>query len=151
MNKEEKYDELLIKLESLLYGEDDLISILSTISCEVYHAFDSFHWVGFYRVVGHETLKVGPYQGGHGCLEISFDRGVCGKCAKEEAVQIVDDVDQLPYHIACSSETKSEIVLPVYNSSNDLIAVFDIDSTEYATFDKVDEGYLRKILDFIKV
>ena len=151
MEKSEVYEDLIVRLGSLLEWESDYISVLSTISCEVYHAFEAFHWVGFYRVVGEGVLKVGPYQGGHGCLEIAFERGVCGKCVREEAVQIVDDVDALPYHIACSSETKSEIVLPVYNKEKQFIAVFDIDSIEYKTFDDVDEQYLNKILGFIKV
>lgn len=146
--KEKKYFELLNNIKILTEGEDDIISVMSTISCEVFQAFDHFNWVGFYRRTGDRTLKVGPYQGGHGCLVIDFDRGVCGRCARELSVQIENDVTKLPYHIACSSETKSEIVIPVIKNG-DLIAVFDIDSIEPDMFDEVDERYLTEIASLI--
>lgn len=149
MNSKEKiYFELLNNIRILTEGEDDIISVMSTISCEVFHAFDHFNWVGFYRRTGESTLKVGPYQGGHGCLVIDFGRGVCGKCAREEAVQIENDVANLPYHIACSSDTRSEIVIPV-KKDGDLIAVFDIDSTEPDMFDETDGRYLTEIVSLI--
>lgn len=147
-SKEQKYFELLNNIRILVEGEDDIISKMSTVSCEVFHAFDHFNWVGFYRRTGESTLKVGPYQGGHGCLVISFDRGVCGRCAREEKIQIENDVAKLPYHIACSSETRSEIVLPVIRNGK-LIAVFDIDSTEPDVFDGTDEKYLTEIIKLI--
>jgi L-methionine (R)-S-oxide reductase len=146
--KEKKYFELLNNIKILTEGEDDLISVMSTISCEVFHTFDHFNWVGFYRKTGERTLKVGPYQGGHGCLVISYDRGVCGKCAREEKIQIENDVTKLPYHIACSSETRSEIVLPVIKNG-ELTAVFDIDSTEPDMFDEIDGKYLTEIVNLI--
>jgi len=146
--KEKKYIELINNIKSLTDGEDDLISKMSTVSCEVFHAFEEFSWVGFYRKTGKRTLKVGPYQGGHGCLVIDFDRGVCGKCAREERVQVENDVSKLPYHIACSSETRSEIVLPVIRNS-ELVAVFDIDSPVPGLFDGTDEKYLKEITDLI--
>jgi L-methionine (R)-S-oxide reductase len=147
-SKEQKYFELLNNIRILIEGETDLISKMSTVSCEVFHAFDEFNWVGFYRKTGERTLKVGPYQGGHGCLVISFDRGVCGRCAREEKIQIENDVTKLPYHIACSSETRSEIVLPVIKNG-ELIAVFDIDSTEPDIFDGTDKKYLTEIVSLI--
>jgi len=147
-SKEKKYIELLNNIRILVEGEDDLISKMSTVSCEVFHAFDEFNWVGFYRKTGERTLKVGPYQGGHGCLVIDFDRGVCGKCAREERIQIENDVAKLPYHIACSSETRSEIVLPVIRNG-ELVAVFDIDSPVPGLFDGTDEKYLKEITDLI--
>jgi GAF domain-containing protein len=149
--KETKYLELINKIKLLIEGETDIISIMSTISCEVFHTFGYLNWVGFYRVVGRNTLKVGPYQGGHGCLEISFDRGVCGKCASEKKTQIVKDVEKLEFHIACSSETKAEIVLPVFDSQKNLIAVFDIDSVKTDAFDETDEKYLTEIIKLIKL
>ena len=147
-SKEKKYFELLNNIKILTEGENAIISVLSTISCEVFHAFDHFNWVGFYRRTGDRTLKVGPYQGGHGCLVIDFDRGVCGRCAREEAVQVENDVTKLPYHIACSTETRSEIVIPVIKDGR-LIAVFDIDSTKPDMFDEVDRRYLTEIADLI--
>jgi len=149
--KETKYLELINKIKLLIEGETDIISIMSTISCEVFHTFGYLNWVGFYRVVGRNTLKVGPYQGGHGCLEISFDRGICGKCAREQKTQIVKDVEKLEFHIACSSETKAEIVLPVFDSQKNLIAVFDIDSVKTDAFDETDEKYLTEIIKLIKL
>jgi L-methionine (R)-S-oxide reductase len=146
--KEKKYFELLNNIKILTEGEDDLISVMSTISCEVFHTFDHFNWVGFYRKTGERTLKVGPYQGGHGCLVISYDRGVCGKCAREEKIQIENDVTKLPFHIACSSETRSEIVLPIIKNG-ELIAVFDIDATETGFFDEIDERYLMEIAGLV--
>ena len=149
--KETKYLELINKIKLLIEGETDIISIMSTISCEVFHTFDYLNWVGFYRVVGRNTLKVGPYQGGHGCLEISFDRGICGKCASEKKTQIVKDVEKLDFHIACSSETKAEIVLPVFDSQKNLIAVFDVDSVNAEAFDETDEKHLMEIVKLIKL
>ena len=148
MNKEKKYFELLNNIKILTEGEDDVISVMSTISCEVFQAFDHFNWVGFYRAVGNDKLKVGPYQGGHGCLVIDYGRGVCGRCARERAVQIENDVTKLPYHIACSSDTRSEIVLPVIKNG-ELVAVFDIDSTEPGVFDEVDVRYLTEIAGLV--
>jgi len=149
--KETKYLELINKIKLLIEGETDIISIMSTISCEVFHTFGYLNWVGFYRVVGRNTLKVGPYQGGHGCLKISFDRGICGKCASEKKTQIVKDVEKLDFHIACSSETKAEIVLPVFDSQKNLIAVFDIDSVNAEAFDETDEKHLTEIVKLIKL
>ena len=149
--KETKYLELINKIKLLIEGETDIISIMSTISCEVFHTFDYLNWVGFYRVVGRNTLKVGPYQGGHGCLKINFDRGICGKCASEKKTQIVKDVEKLEFHIACSSETKAEIVLPVFDSQKNLIAVFDVDSVNAEAFDETDEKHLMEIVKLIKL
>ncbi len=143
--KEEKYKEVLRSIESLIEGETDLISVMSTISCELYNAFERFSWVGFYRLIDEITLKVGPYQGTHGCLTINIEKGVCGKCVRENKIQIENDVCKIPHHIACSSETKSEIVLPVRDSENKVKAVLDIDSKEINCFDEVDEKYLKKI------
>ena len=143
--KQKRYDELHTRLEALCEDETDPITLMATIACELYHAFERFHWVGFYRHVGDRTLKVGPYQGGHGCLVIPFDRGVCGRCAREEAAQNVPDVEALPYHIACSCTTRSELVLPVHDAAGALIAVLDVDSDHPAAFDEVDERNLTRV------
>jgi L-methionine (R)-S-oxide reductase len=148
MTKEQTYKQALQSIELLTEGEDDLISRMSTIACELYHAFETFIWVGFYRRVDKRTLKVGPYQGTHGCLTIDIEKGVCGKCAGEAAIQIENDVSKLPYHIACSSQTKSEIVLPVLGNDGDVRAVLDIDSSQIDCFDEIDVEYLKKICQY---
>jgi GAF domain-containing protein len=120
---------------------------MATLACEVHHADARFDWTGFYRVVAPELLKIGPYQGGHGCLEIPFGRGVCGAAARTLKAQIVADVDTFPGHIACASTTRSELVLPVLNRSGALIAVFDIDSNLPNAFTEADAAALKLILN----
>ncbi|WP_298429223.1 GAF domain-containing protein [uncultured Jannaschia sp.] len=132
---------------SLTEGEDDAVALMATLACELHHADDRFDWTGFYRVVAPGLLKIGPYQGGHGCLVIPFDRGVCGACARTGEVQIVADVDAFPGHIACASSTRSEIVLPVRDRSGALIAVLDIDSDQPDAFGAADAEGLARILD----
>ena len=149
-SKEQTYQQTLQAIRSLIDGEDDLISVISTVSCELFHAFPHWNWVGFYRRVDAETLKVGPYQGSHGCLTIHIHRGVCGACVREKAVQLVSDVTQFPGHIACSSETRSEIVLPVCNDAGEVVAVLDIDSVEPEAFDEVDQRYLEVVVGWIR-
>lgn len=143
--KAEKYQSLITMLTPIMQDEPDMIAKMSTLCCELKSHFESFHWVGFYRHVGNQILKVGPYQGGHGCLTIPFDKGVCGKCATEQKTQIVADVNALPYHIACSSSTQSEIVVPVIKD-NELIAVLDIDSDDPNQFDEIDQRYLEALV-----
>jgi GAF domain-containing protein len=150
MDKHKQYSEIIRNLKNLLSAEEELIAMMATISCELKYSFEAFSWVGFYRVVKPGLLKVGPYQGSHGCIDISFERGVCGKCASERKTQIVQDVEKIPYHIACSSETKSEIVVPVFDSEKTLIGVLDIDSIFNECFDEVDQLYLEKICSMFK-
>ena len=140
------YDALGQVVASLTEGEDDPVALMATVACEVHHSDDRFDWTGFYRVVGPELLKIGPYQGGHGCLVIPFDRGVCGAAARTGEVQLVADVDAFPGHIACASSTRSEIVLPVWNGVGDLLGVFDIDSDRPAAFDQADADGLTSVL-----
>ncbi len=140
--KQQHYDELFRRLDALCQGETEAVALMATIACELYHGFDTFHWVGFYRNVGGRTLKIGPYQGAHGCLVIPFDRGVCGQCARELRVVNVPDVSQISYHIACSGSTRSEIVIPVLDNKGELLAVLDIDSDLQAAFDDCDERNL---------
>lgn len=139
------YTEVTKTIAALCEGETDAITKMATISCELFHAMEGFDWVGFYRVVEPGLLKVGPYQGGHGCLAIPFDKGVCGACAREEKTQIVPDVNAFPGHIACSSSTQSEIVLPVFENGK-LIAVLDVDSNKSDDFDESDKVTLEWIL-----
>ncbi|SDZ05914.1 GAF domain-containing protein [Jannaschia faecimaris] len=133
-------------IASLTEGEDDVIALMATVTCEVHHADDRFDWTGFYRVTGPEMLKIGPYQGGHGCLVIPFPRGVCGACATTGEVQLVPDVDAFPGHIACASSTRSELVLPVFGRDGALIAVFDIDSNQPGAFTSEDAEELSAML-----
>ncbi|MBO9434709.1 GAF domain-containing protein [Ruegeria sp. R13_0] len=140
------YDTLAKTIASLTEGETDQISLMATVACEVHHADNRFDWTGFYRVTEPGMLKIGPYQGGHGCLVIPFDRGVCGAAARTGEVQLVPDVDAFPGHIACASSTRSELVLPVRDASGAVIAVFDIDSDQPDAFTDVDASELTKIL-----
>jgi GAF domain-containing protein len=140
------YPDLRRQIAALTEGEDDAVALMATVACEVHHADDRFDWTGFYRVVGPELLKIGPYQGGHGCLVIPFTRGVCGAAARTGEVQLVPDVEAFPGHIACSSSTRSEIVLPVRDGLGRLLGVFDIDSDQPAAFDEEDARELEAIL-----
>lgn len=140
------WSSLAASIASLTEGETDAVALMATVACELHHADDRFDWTGFYRVVAPELLKIGPYQGGHGCLVIPFARGVCGACARTGSVQLVDDVDAFPGHIACASSTRSEIVLPVHDASGALIAVLDIDSDQPAAFTQDDADALTDIL-----
>ncbi len=149
MTKSKQYEQVLQHIRALIEGETDEISLMATIACELHHGLDHFDWTGFYRVTAPELLKVGPYQGGHGCLVIPFARGVCGKCAREAETQIVADVNALPYHIACSSSTRSEIVVPVLDQAGEVRAVLDVDSDAPDAFDAVDARYLQLICSWL--
>ncbi|HGG05440.1 MAG TPA: GAF domain-containing protein [Aliiroseovarius sp.] len=142
-----QYPDLSAQITAITEGEDDVIALMASVVCEVHHADDRFDWTGFYRVVAPELLKVGPYQGGHGCLSIPFSRGVCGAVARSGQAQLVSDVHNFPGHIACASTTLSEIVLPVHDRTGALIAVFDIDSNQPAAFSQTDVDALQQILD----
>ena len=131
---------------SLTEGETDEIALMATMACEIHHAHPFADWTGFYRVVAPDLLKIGPYQGGHGCLVIPFSRGVCGACARTGQVQNVPDVDAFDGHIACASSTRSELVLPVWNGSGRLLGVLDLDSDTPAAFTSADEDWLVPLL-----
>ena len=140
-----RYAEVHARIRALLEDEDDWIAAMATVACELHHAFDTFHWTGFYRAVAPGLLVVGPYQGGHGCLRIPFDRGVCGAAARTRQTQLVPDVDRFPGHIACSSTTRSEIVVPVLTPEGRLLAVLDVDSDFPDAFDAVDQQQLEQL------
>ena len=143
------YDDLTKSIAALTEGEDDQVALMATVACEVHHADSRFDWTGFYRVTAPDTLKIGPYQGGHGCLVIPFERGVCGAAARTQKVQLVPDVNAFSGHIACASSTRSELVLPVFNSEGILIAVFDIDSDQPNIFTQEDADRLEIILRIV--
>jgi L-methionine (R)-S-oxide reductase len=140
------YDDLDRVLDSLTHGETDTVALMATVVCEVHNADDRFDWTGFYRVVAPELLKIGPYQGGHGCLVIPFSRGVCGAAARTGETQLVPDVEAFPGHIACAASTRSELVLPVRNARGALLGVFDIDSDQPDAFGTEDADRLAAIL-----
>ena len=148
------YKELSRTLAALTEGETDAVALMATVACEVHHSDDRFDWTGFYRVTAPEVLKIGPYQGGHGCLVIPFARGVCGAAARSGEVQLVPDVDAFAGHIACASSTRSELVLPVFDGKGELLAVFDIDSDQPDAFAQDDaealQGILKEIFSNVK-
>ena len=133
-------------IRALCHGETDTVALMATLACEIHHAHPLADWTGFYRVVAPDLLKIGPYQGGHGCLVIPFARGVCGAAARSGQVLNVPDVDAFPGHIACASSTRSELVLPVWNGAGRLLGVLDIDSDTPAAFTKADEDWLVPLL-----
>lgn len=143
--KEDKYALLYAQIKSITEGEDDLIANMANIAAMIHETF-GFWWTGFYRVIGNE-LVLGPFQGPLACSRIPFGKGVCGTSWKNAETVIVPDVDAFPGHIACSSASKSEIVVPVFGADGaSIIAVLDIDSASYATFDEADRIWLERIV-----
>lgn len=140
------YKTLAQTIDALTSGETDEVALMATVACEVHHADDRFDWTGFYRVVAPELLKIGPYQGGHGCLVIPFSRGVCGAAARSGEVQLVADVEAFEGHIACATSTLSELVIPVKDRDGRLIGVFDIDSDQPDAFSQEDASEMSAIL-----
>jgi len=143
------HDEVRMRIEGLLEDEDDWVSAMATVACELHHGFDHFHWTGFYRTTAPEVLKIGPYQGGHGCLVIPFDQGICGAAARTGTTQDVPDVHARPEHIACSSSTNSEVVVPVKDSKGAVVAVLDVDSDTPAAFSSEDVAFLEEVCEML--
>ena len=141
------YDDLAARIRALTHGETDEVALMATLACEIHHSDARFDWTGFYRVTAPELLKIGPYQGGHGCLVIPFSRGVCGAAARTRQTQLVPDVEAFPGHIACASSTRSELVIPVIGPGGRLIGVLDIDSDRPDAFTQEDADRLQEILD----
>ncbi|MBL8952116.1 MAG: GAF domain-containing protein [Myxococcaceae bacterium] len=143
--KPEAYAALSASLDAVLEGIDDEIAVMATISCTLHHGFGHL-WSGFYRAVTPTLLRVGPYQGTLGCLEIAFGRGVCGTAAKERRTVVVPDVEEFPGHIACDGRSRSEIVVPVLGANGEVRAVLDLDSEKLGTFDEVDARALEQLV-----
>ncbi|MBQ3949646.1 MAG: peptide-methionine (S)-S-oxide reductase MsrA [Bacteroidales bacterium] len=141
--KEEQYSLVYKQIASLIAGENDAVSVMANISAMLHDCF-GFWWTGFYRVEGGELI-LGPFQGPVACMHIGYGKGVCGTAWKERRTVVVPDVEQFPGHIACSSESRSEIVVPVVQKGA-VVAVLDIDSRELETFDEVDAQWLEKIV-----
>ena len=148
MTKAEIYTQTAREIAAVLDGETNNVARMATVSCLLSEAFESYFWTGFYVVDPEKTeeLVVGPYQGTLGCLRIPFAQGVCGAAAITGEVQIVEDVHAFPGHIACDARSQSEIVVPVFAPDGSLFAVFDVDSTEFGSFDAVDAAGLAPIL-----
>ena len=149
MNKTEKYSLLIEQIRSLIVGETDSVAVMANV-CAVIHETMGFWWTGFYRVQNGE-LVLGPFQGPVACMHIGFGKGVCGTALKEQRTIIVPDVEQFPGHIACSSLSRSEIVVPVFSKDGEVVAVLDIDSEELATFDYIDQQYLEEICKMLTI
>ena len=145
--KQEKYEVLLPQIEALTVYETDLVANLANISSALHQVF-SWWWVGFYWVKENE-LVLAPFQGSIACTRIAFGKGVCGTAWKERKTQLVPDVEQFPGHIACSSATKSEIVVPIFNQNDEVMGVLDVDSDRYDVLDETDVFYLEKIVKMI--
>jgi len=146
MAKPQIDQQVITKIRGICAGEADHVTLMAVVAGELFHAVDGFDWVGFYRVVAPGVLKLGPYQGGHGCLLIPFDKGVCGAAARQRQTQIVDDVHQFDGHIACAASTQSELVIPVFDKSHNLVAVLDIDSNQPAFFSQALAAQLETLL-----
>lgn len=149
MEKEEKYKLLKQQIEALVAGEDDSVSVMANVSAAI-HQEMGFFWTGFYIVKG-EELHLGPFQGSVACMHIPFGRGVCGTAWQRAETIVVPDVEQFPGHIACSSLSRSEIVVPLFNTSREVVAVLDIDSRELNTFDDIDRYWLELIVRVVMV
>jgi len=147
MNKEENYKLLFEQVKALIAGETDEVAIMANV-CAAIHEAMGFFWTGFYIVKG-EKLVLGPFQGPVACMHIAYGRGVCGTAWQRAESVVVPDVEQFPGHIACSSLSRSEIVVPVFNTEGKVKAVLDIDSKELGTFDATDQQWLEKIVKML--
>ncbi|HKK78670.1 MAG TPA: GAF domain-containing protein [Phaeodactylibacter sp.] len=148
-DKKAAYEQALQGIYANLEGETDPVLKMATINCLLKTYLPYYYWAGFYLKSGEQRLSVGPYQGTLGCLHIDYSKGVCGKAAREEKTQIVKDTHALAQgseHIACDPNSRSEIVVPVFNPKGELIAVFDVDSTLEASFDEIDQHCLEQLL-----
>lgn len=148
-DKKKRYEELLPQVAALIAGEDDRVSIMANVAAALHQSM-GFFWTGFYVVSGNE-LRLGPFQGPVACMHIARGRGVCGTAWERGETIVVPDVEQFPGHIACSSLSRSEIVVPVRDASGSIWAVLDIDSTSLGTFDDTDRHYLEQLAGLLMV
>ncbi|WDF53530.1 GAF domain-containing protein [Mucilaginibacter sp. KACC 22063] len=146
-DKAEQYQSLIPQIEALITGEEDLVANLANVAAALKEQFKWF-WVGFY-LVKNDVLVLGPFQGPVACTRIAYGKGVCGAAWAQQEILVVPDVDQFPGHIACSSLSKSEIVVPMVEDGQ-IWGVLDVDSEELAQFDEVDAKYLEQIVQLIK-
>jgi len=146
--KSVRYQRIITQLEELLHKTDFPYARMATVNALLYNKMDNFFWVGFYLLVNDE-LTVGPYQGALACQVLKKNSGVCWAAINEQKTMVVPDVHQFPGHIACDSRSKSEIVIPLRNSKNEIIGCIDVDSDKLAAFDETDAMYLEKIVALI--
>ena len=144
MTKQERYEEVLPQVVAMIEGETNRVSVMANVAAALHEAFQ-WWWTGFYTVEG-DRLELGPFQGPVACYRIKRGRGVCGTAWERDETVIGPDVDQFPGHIACSSLSRSEIVVPVHDSTGEVVAVLDIDSKELSSFDETDKIYLEKLV-----
>ena len=150
MTRKEQYEQLIPQITGLIKGETNLVGILANMSAALHDAFpERFFWTGFYLYEGKETLSLGPFQGSVACYSIPYGKGVCGKAWEEECTLIVPDVEKFPGHIACSSLSRSEIVVPMYDASHTFRGVLDIDSTQLNDFNEDDREGLERIIELL--
>jgi len=149
-DKAETYRQLQAELEAVLAGLEDPIAAMASFTSVVKERLPYASWVGFYRVVAPELLRVGPYQGPVACIEIPFSRGVCGAAARERRGLVVEDVHAFPGHIACDGRARSEVVVPVLDAAGELVAVLDLDSHAPAAFDNTDREGLEQALEILR-
>lgn len=147
MNKKETYELLLKQIAALIEGEaDNKVGVLANVAAAIHHTFDTFFWTGFYLLNKENTLQLGPFQGTPACYNIPVGKGVCGTAFAERRTLVVPDVEQFAGHIACSSLSRSEIVVPIYNKEGEAVGVLDIDSTQLNAFDDIDAQYLEQAM-----
>ena len=149
LTKAERYEQLLPQIKALISDETDTVANLANICAVLKYNMPGFFWIGFYSIKGGE-LVLGPYQGPLACTRIQLGKGVCGAAALRHETIIVTDVDKFPGHIACSSLSRSEIVIPLYNG-DDLVGVLDVDSDELNMFDEIDKKYLEELCGWVKI
>lgn len=148
LTKAGRYEQLIPQIKALFADETDLIANLANVCAALKYSMDGFFWVGFYFVKGSELI-LGPFQGPVACTRIKIPQGVCGACAEKKETIIVEDVNKFPGHIACSSRSKSEIVVPIFKDG-DVFGVLDVDSDEYDKFDETDKKYLEELCRIIE-
>ena len=147
MNKKETYELLLKQIAALIEGEaDNKVGVLANVSAAIHHTFDAFFWTGFYFLNKENTFQLGPFQVTPACYKIPVGKGVCGTAFAERRTLVVPDVEQFAGHIACSSLSRSEIVVPIYNEEGEAVGVLDIDSTQLNAFDDIDAQYLEQAM-----
>ncbi len=149
LTKEERYKQILPQIKSLISDETDTVANLANICAVLKYNMEGFFWIGFYTIKAGE-LVLGPYQGPVACTRIQLSKGVCGAAATKKETIIVPDVDKFPGHIACSSRSKSEIVIPIFSAS-EVAGVLDVDSDSYNMFDETDKKYLEELCGWIKL
>jgi len=147
MTKQEKYDEVLPQIVAMIDGETNAVSVMANVAAALHEAF-GWWWTGFYVVIG-DRLELGPFQGPVACYRIKRGRGVCGTAWDLDETVIVPDVEQFPGHIACSSFSRSEIVVPVHDKDGNVVAVLDIDSKDLNTFDETDKTNLEELVKYL--